>query len=171
MKSRHIIHVKGFSLFELLIYMAILAGLMVVITNSMFSLSRGRGIVQAKSEVNATSRQITEILRQDIKAAASVSTPTPGNSSSTLILVGATGSTRYSMSNGVLNKFSPDGSTTTLNSSSTYVGVPAFTVLSNYNSRLQATTTAVQIVIPVSYNSSSTDWAYSNTLRTTATIR
>ncbi len=81
---------RGFSLFELIIYVAILSGVMVIIANTLISLSKGRGQAQARSEVNSAIRFATERIRQDLKSATStlpITTPILGETSSTLKFV------------------------------------------------------------------------------------
>lgn len=162
---------KGFSLFELLIYMVILSGLMVVVSSSFISLSKGRGQAQGRSEVQSSIRFATERIRQDIKAATAVSVPSSGSASSTLVLTVSGTTITYDVATGTLRRKEGSNSPVAITGSIIRVNSPTFTVLSNYNERLTATTTAVQILMTFNYNASSTDWTYSNTLRTTVNLR
>lgn len=166
-----IFKIKGFSLLELLIYMAILSGLMVIVANSFISLSKGQGQSQARSDVNSAIRFATERLRQDIKGASSVTTPSTTTSSSTLqILVGGT-TIVYDTLLGQLRR--KEGVATPVSVTNNNVAVTSllFTRQENYNTTLQSTTTAIQILMTIRYNASSTDWTYSDTLRTTVSLR
>ena len=162
---------RGFSLLELLIYIAILSGLMVVISDAFISLSKGRGQAEAKSEVDSSLRFAIERIRQDVKNASGITTPVLGTSSSTLAATVSGTTITYDVLAGVLRR--KEGAATPVPVSGTNIlaGTPTFTRLENYNSVLNATTTTVQVLMTFQYNSSSTDWKYSDTLRTTVSLR
>ena len=161
---------QGFSLLELLIYIAILAGLMVIISNAFISLSRGRGQAEARSEVNAAIRFAAERIRQDAKGATAVVTPLLGAPGATLQMTVAGTPVTYDVLSGQLRR-NDNGTFATTTGSNIFVDAPVFTRLENYNTTLSATTTAVQIVMTFHYNASSTDWTYADTLKTTVTLR
>ena len=156
---------------ELLIYIAILSGLMVVVSNAFISISKGRGQAEARNEVNAAVRFATEKLRQDLKDASSVSTPTLGTPSATLVMTIAGATTTYDVSAGVLRRTVGAGSPIAVTGTNIFVNAPTFTLLQNTNSVLSATTTAVQINLTFKYNVTNTDWTYSTTIQTTASLR
>jgi len=158
------------SLLELLLYIAILSGLMVVVSDAFISLSKGRGQAEARSEVNSAIRFAAERIKQDVKNASAISTPVLGTSSSTLNLTVSGVPVVYDMLSGVLRR-TENGVTASTTGSAITVATPIFTRIENYNSVLKATTTAIQTSMTFSYNSASTDWVYSDTLRTTATMR
>ena len=165
---------RGTSLLELLIYIAILSGLMVVVTDAFTSLSKGRGQSQAKSEVNAAIRFATEKIRQDLKGASAVATPVLGTSSSTLSMTIAGVTIIYDVSAGQLRRKEGAAAQVAVTGSNISVSAPTFTRLENYSTysgQLNATTTAIQVAMTMSYNSSSTDWRYSDSLRTTVSLR
>lgn len=173
---KHILrnHSRGFSLLEILVYVAILSGLMVVVSDSFISLSRARGQSEARNEVNAAIRFAIEKIRQDIKGAPSITTPVLGTASSTLQMNVSGMTVIYDTLNGQLRRREGNGVSTTtalVTGTNVLVNAPIFTRLENYNTPLNATTTAVQIVMTFHYNASSTDWAYTDTLRTTVTLR
>ena len=163
--------IRAFSLLELLIYMTILSGIMVVVANSFISLSKGQGQSQARSDVNSAIRFSTERLRQDIKNASSVATPISGVASSTLNITVGGVIIIYDTFNGQLRRKEGASSPVAVTNNSVTVDSLLFTRQENYNTTLQATTTAVQIFMTLNYNSSSTDWIYSDTLRTTVSLR
>jgi len=76
----------GMSLLELLIYIAILSGLMVVISDAFIMLAKGRGQAEARSEVNSAVRFAAERIKQDVKNAGAISTPVLGTPANTLSL-------------------------------------------------------------------------------------
>ena len=80
----------------------------------------------------------------------------------------------YDTLNGQLRRREGNGVSTTtalVTGANVMVDAPIFIKLENYNTPLNATTTAVQVVMTFHYNASSTDWAYADTLRTTVTLR
>ncbi len=161
---------RGISLLELLIYIAILSGLMVVVSDAFISLSKGRGQAEARSEVNSAIRFAAERIKQDVKNASAISTPTLGTPASTLSLTVSGAPVVYDVLGGVLRR-TENSVTASTTGSAVSVDAPTFTRLENSNSVLGATTTAIQTVITFRYDSSSGDWAYADTLRTTATMR
>lgn len=162
---------KGTSLLELLLYVAILSGLMVVMADIFVSLSKGRGQAQARSEVNAAIRFATEKISQDIKSATVITTPVQGTASSTLaVTVGGTAIV-YDVLGGQLRRKEGAASPVAVTGINIVAGTPTFTRLENVNSFLNATTTGVQVSLGMSYNSSSTDWRYSDSIRTTIMAR
>jgi len=66
---------KGFSLLELLIYMALLAIIMVVIVAIFISVGSGNTRNQVQSEVNSNLRFAVEKIEDDLRAATAVTTP------------------------------------------------------------------------------------------------
>lgn len=166
--------VRGFSLLELLIYVAILSGLMVVVSDSFISLSKARGQAEARNEVNASIRFATERIRQDAKGASLVTTPILGTASSTLQMSVSGLTVIYDTLSGQLRRREGNGVSTTtalVTGTNVFVNVPTFTRLENYNTPLNATTTAIQVAMTFRYNASSTDWSYADTLRTTVSLR
>lgn len=164
---------RGVTLLELLIYIAILSGLMVVVSDAFISLSKGRGQAEARSEVNSAIRFAGDLIKQDIKNATAVTAPALGVTGSTLSLTVGGVPIAYDMSGGVLRR-SVSGTPENMTGGSVSVDVPTFTRIENFNPNIGAsgaTTTAVQVVMTMRYNSSSGDWTYVDTLRTTATLR
>lgn len=161
---------KGISLLELLIYIAILSGLMVVVSDAFISLSKGRGQAEARSEVNAAIRFAAERIKQDVKNASVISTPALGTPTNTLSLTVSGVPVVYDVVSGVLRR-TENGVTASTTGSTITVDAPTFTRIENYNSAINATTTAVQTEMTFHYNSSTSEWTYADTLRTTATMR
>lgn len=162
---------KGFSLLELIIYIAILSGLLVVVANSFISLSKGQGQAQARSDVNSAIRFSAERFRQDIKNSTIVMTPIIGTASTTLNLTVGGNVIVYDVLAGQLRRKEGVAAPVAVTSSSVTVTSLLFTRQENYNSVTQATTTAIQILMTLRYNSTSPDWNYSDTLRTTVSQR
>ena len=165
---------KGFSLLELLIYVAILSILVVVISNAFISLSRGNGQSQAKSEVNNSIRFATELMRQDIKNASAVTTPALGTPSSTLCLTRSGSTIFYDISAGVLRRTAgascAAASPANVTNPNMIVSTPTFTRIENTNSLFSVTDVSVKISMTFSYNSTSPSWNYSEALQTTVNL-
>ena len=166
---------RGFSLLELIIYLAILSGIMVIISNTFVDLSKGRGRAEARNEVNAAIRFATEKIRQDLKSATStipmIVSPSLGTPGATLQIKKVDGNLiTYDVLLGQLRR-NDNGTIATTTGTNVFVGTPTFTRLENYNTTLLATTTSVQVAMTFSYNSSSTDWTYSAAMRTTVSLR
>lgn len=162
--------IRGATLLELLVYVAVLAGLTVVIAQAFLSVGGARKQSEARSEVNASIRFVSERIRQDIKSAEILTTPLLGTLSDTLVMTIAGVTVTYDVVSGVLRR---NGEAIT--GGDILVGVPSFTRLENQNpnvgTSLLATTTSVKIVIPFRYNVSGTHWMYENTLQTTVALR
>lgn len=160
----------GFSLLELLIYITILSVLVVIISNTFISLSKGNGQSQAKSEVNFAIRFATELLRQDIKNASVISTPASVGTSSTLTLIRNGVTIVYDTSGGALRRKEGIASPVNLTNSSISVNTPTFRRIENTNLVFGVTNTTIQINMAFSYNSTSPDWAYTASLQTTVDL-
>lgn len=162
---------SGISLLELLIYIALLSGLMVIVSDAFIMLSKGRGQAEARSEINSAIRFAGELIKQDVKNATAVSAPALGTPGSTLSLTVSGETILYDMLDGVLRRKVNAGTPETVTGSYVTVDVPTFTRIENYNSILNATTTAIQVAMTMRYNAESGDWTYEDSLRTTVTFR
>ena len=161
---------SGFSLLELLIYITILSILMVVISNSFISLSKGQGQTQARSEVDASIRFANELIRQDLKNASIVSVPTLGVPSTSLTLTRGGVVIVYDVSGGILRR--KEGLATPVNVTDLNITVsnPTFTRIENTNTVFNKTNIAIKIFMTFSYNSTSSDWTYSTSLQNTVSL-
>lgn len=164
---------RGLSLLELLIVLGILSIISVMLVTAFSSITRGRGSVETRTTVNGELRFAFQKIEQDIRGASSLTTPAApaGTSGSTLILVVGGANVTYDVSLGRLRRQVGAGTPEYITASSTLIGAPTFTRLENYNSILNATTTSITVSIPAWYNSSSTDWQYSETRQATMSLR
>lgn len=163
---------RGLSLLELLIVLGILSVISVMLVTAFSSITRGRGAVETRTTVNGELRFAFQKIEQDIRGASSLTTPAApaGTSGSTLVLVVGGSNVTYDVSLGRLRR-TVGATAEYITASSTLVGAPTFTRLENYNSILNATTTSITVSIPAWYNSSSTDWQYSETRQATMSLR
>ncbi len=161
---------NGFSLLELLIYIAILSGLLIVVSSTFISLSKGRGQSGAKSEVQNSIRFSTELLKQDIKNASVVTTPSSIASSSTLVLTRAGVSIVYDVLAGVLRRKEGVASPVSVTNPNIFVGTTTFTRIENTNTVFNTTNVSIQIYMTFRYNATSTDWSYTDSLQTSVNL-
>ncbi|MBI4812072.1 prepilin-type N-terminal cleavage/methylation domain-containing protein [Candidatus Falkowbacteria bacterium] len=163
---------SGFSLLELLMYIAILAVVSVIITNIVFSLNKSRAKIEAESELNSNLRFSLLKIVQDIKSASSVSTPdSVGVASSSLQLFISPNTILYDVFDGRLRRTVDSGLPDIITSDKVFIQAPSFFRLENYNPVLNATTTSVQINLAINYNSQGPDYNYSESVKTTASLR
>ncbi|MBI4692387.1 MAG: prepilin-type N-terminal cleavage/methylation domain-containing protein [Candidatus Terrybacteria bacterium] len=163
---------SGFSLLELLIYIAILAVVVVMISNIIFSLNKSRAKIEAESELNSNLRFSLLKIVQDIKEASSVSIPgTIGAASSTLQVFVSPNIVLYDVFDGRLRRTVDGGLPDIITSDKVFIQAPSFFRLENYNPVLNATTTGIQISLTMNYNSQSPDYNYSESVKTTASLR
>ncbi len=164
---------QGLSLLELLIVLGILSIISVMLVTSFSSITKGRGAVEARTTVNSELRFAFQKIEQDIRGASSLTTPAVplGTSANTLVVVIGGSNVTYDVSLGRLRRTVGAGTPEYITASSTLVGLPTFTRLENYNVVLNATTTSISVSIPAWYNSSSTDWQYSETRQATMSLR
>lgn len=134
------------------------------------SLSKGSGQTSAKSEVDTSIRFATELLKQDLKNASVVSTPTLGTPSSTLVLTRGGTSIIYDISSGVLRRKEGVASPVNITNSNITVGTPVFTRIENTNLDFGSTSTTIKLNMSFSYNSTSPDWKYSTVLETSVNL-
>lgn len=165
-------HTRGFSLIELLIYMAILSLMSVVLANSYISLMRGRGHSEARTEVGAAMRFAVEHITQDVQSATGVIVPgSVGTTGATLQLAVSTSTVLYDVSGGRLRRTVGAQSPDFITGVTVFVDPPLFTRIENYNSVLRATTTSIQTILTVHYNSSSSESSYIQVSRNTTPLR
>ncbi|MBI5742368.1 MAG: hypothetical protein HZA25_00835 [Candidatus Niyogibacteria bacterium] len=157
----------GFSLLELLIYVAVLAIIVVVMASSFLSFSKGWSRATARSEVNSNLRFAMEKIVQDVKAAATTTIPGyAGAVSPTLTLTVGGSSVTYDVVGGVLRRGGEP-----ITASTTLISNPSFLRLENANTSLATTTVSIRISLTAAYNSTGPDWQFSSSATTTATMR
>lgn len=169
---------KGFTLLELLIYTALLAAMAVVVVNVFLGLTRARGGITARTEVNSNLRFALEKINQDISASSSITTPSAlgGAGTSTLVVnVGGTeGTVTYCVTSGVLRR-QPSGGACDSNSprvTSDKVNVTVLNFIRFENTTnisafaTQITAVSIQTSITIAYASTSPNLNYSTSQTT-----
>lgn len=173
-KSRH--NNSGFSLLELLLYISVVSTVTLIISTTFISFNRGRGQVESKSEVNSALNFAMEKISQDLRAASSVTLPaTAGESRNDITMVIGASTITYCVASGQLRReVAPNpcnASSPTVTSSTVTLSSPTFTRLHNTNLVLSKTIVTIEINIGASYNSTSPDWQYSESKKTTVALR
>lgn len=163
---------KGFSLLELLIYIAILASVLLVISQTFIYLNRGRGQAEARSEVNSNLRFAVEKIASDIRASSSITTPANASSTSSTLVMTVSGQTiTYDVSAGQLRRQAGASTPEPITTTNVTIATPTFLRLENTNTVLSRTAVSIEVDISASYNSSSPDSQYSERKKTTASLR
>ncbi len=165
-------HQKGFTLLELLIYIAILAILTIGIASAFLSINRGQGQVEARSEVNSNIQFAIEKINGDLKSASLVSTPAIANSTSSTLVMTISGLTiTYSVLGGRLQRQINAETPENITSERAIITDVSFARLENTNTVLSKTIVTIETNIKMSYNSASPDYQYSSRKRTTTALR
>jgi len=162
---------SGFTLLELLIYIAILAIITLVIANAFIILNRSRGQVEAKNEVSSNLRFALEKTKRDIVTAKSLVTPAVKNTaSSTLELTIASDTIKYFASSSLLFRQTNTNAPEQITTAKVKIDSINFKRLENYNAVLKKKRVSVEISFTISYNSLSPDWQYGSSDKTTAEV-
>lgn len=163
---------EGFSLLELLIYVAVLSIVMVMISSTFIALNRGSSQSEIRSEVNSNLRFAIEKIGQDVRAASSVSTPaTAGATSTTLVLMVSSATTTYDVSSGQLRRQVGTSTPEVLTSDAVTVNTPVFTRLENTNTVLGKTIVSIEADLTIQNSGTSPDETFSARKRTTVSLR
>jgi len=161
----------GFTLIELTIYIAILSVVTVVVADSFLILNKGRGGVEAKSELNSNFRFATEKIKRDVAAATNLTTPNTTAASSTLLdLTVASSSIKYTLNNNRVTRQVDAQPFEYITSDTVKISSLYFNRLENINTVLNKKRLSVEINIAGSYNSTSPDWQYSQSDKTSVDL-
>jgi len=158
---------KGFTLIELLIYIAILAIITTAVADSFIILNKGRARVEAQGELNANLRFIMEKIKREITSASNVAFPiNAGESSNYLDVVVGGDVIRYSLSNDQLTRKVNSQPAEVIGSDKIKINNLIFTRIENQNTILDKKMVSIQLSISESYNSTSPDWLFTQTKKT-----
>lgn len=158
---------KGFTLLELVIYISVLSIITVVVADSFLILNKGRGGVEAKSELNSNFRFAVEKIKRDIATADNLISPADTIASSTVLdLTIGSSSIKYTLSNNRIARQIDDQAIEYITSDTVKITNLYFTRLENTNSVLNKKRISVEFNIFGVYNSTSPDWQYSQSEKT-----
>lgn len=160
---------------ELLIYIAVLSGLVLVVGKTFISLNSGNSQSESQSEVNSNMRFALQKITQDMHDATSVTLPATANATSSSLSMVVSGSTvTYCVVSGLLMR-EPSGSCTgsspQVTGSKVNISSITFTRLENTNSVLSKTVVSVSTLINMSYNSTSPNRQFSQSKQATIYLR
>lgn len=166
---------KGFSLLELLVYIAITATVTLAIAGIFVYFNKGRGLVEARTQVNSNLNFALEKISQDIRNASSITLPVTANTSTSQLSVVVSGSTiTYCVESGQIRRetgASCGETSSTITSNSVAIDTLSFNRIENTNTILSKTAVGIEINISAGYNSDSPDWQYSGSKKTTVSLR
>ena len=161
---------KGISLIELLIYLAIFAGIMFVLIQIFIAFTGTRGQTESRVEVQQSQRFAVETMVQAIHRAIGVNDPV-GASLSLAMANSTLNPTVFDVSAGILRITEGAGSPANLTSDLTNVSSLTFTKITNATTTGVATT-SVKIDFTLEYkNNSKPQLKYSKNVVTTAIIK
>lgn len=165
----------GFSLLELLLYVAILAIITTFISGAFFSINQGRARVEASTEVNSNLRFAIEKMTQDIKGASVIALPATAGATSTAIELTVGGAPlAYCMAEGRVRRQSGAGacgaSSPAITGDSVVGDTLVFTRMENANTTLGKTFITIGVSLGLHYNSTAPEWQHSATKQTSVAI-
>jgi prepilin-type N-terminal cleavage/methylation domain-containing protein len=162
---------RGYTLLELLIYIAVLSVMTVIVADTFIMLSKGQGNIEAKSELNSNLNFALEKIKRDVSAASALNEPfTAGGSSSVLDVTVGADSVKYALDNGRLTRQVGLQAPDYITSDKVKVSSLNFSRRENINSSLAKRRISLEIDIMSVYNSASPDWQYSQELKTTVNL-
>jgi type II secretory pathway pseudopilin PulG len=172
MKNRVFKKIAAFTLIELLIYIAVLSIMTVLVADSFIILNKGKGGVEAKSELNSNIRFVLEKIKRDVSAASSLTTPdTTAATSSSLSLVVNGQTIQYAVASGRVTRQIDAQPTENVSSDKVRITTLYFGRTENSNATLGKKIVSVEINIAGAYNSTSPDWQYSQSEHTSADLK
>lgn len=166
---------SGFSLLELLIYIAIFSIMAVVIASVFLFLNKGRGKSEAIAEINSNLRFGAEKIIQDIRLASAVTIPASAGATSDTLTMNVSGQNlTYCVSSGQLRRQAGGtcgGSSEAITGTAVIVDSVIFKRFENTNTTLSKTIVSIETNLTLSYNSASPDWRHSASRKFTAALR
>ena len=159
---------SGFTLMELALYIAILAVMTIVVSNTFLILNKGGVNVEAKSELNSNFHFVIEKIKRDVSSATAISSPAGAGANSTLLEVTVGGQLiKYTVSNNRVGRQSNNLPIEYVSSDSVNITNLNFLRLENINTYLGKKRISIEITIAGAYNSLSPDLQYSQSQKTT----
>lgn len=168
-KTHFIKNNRGFSLLELIIYMAILIGFLMAITNIFFVITASYAKEEARAEVQQNIRFAAEQIASEINSATAISEPVSAGDSGNVLTVTVEGSpTQFDVSGGVLRK-TRGAVVENITSDKVIVDMSSdiFTRIENTNAK-----PTIQVILTMSYNDDGREnYKFSKTIQTAVFLR
>lgn len=162
---------SGFTLMELLLYLAVLLVMSVILANTFLLINKGGSNVQAKSELNSNFTFINAKLKRDVLLATALTTPaSAGATSSVLDLTIEGQSIKYALSNNRITRQINSQAAQYISSDFIKINNLQFTRLENSNSVLGKKRIGIEIDFSGSYNSDSPELNYTQSQKTTINL-
>lgn len=167
---------NGFSLLELTIYIGLISAISLALVGMFFSVNRGRGNISAKTAVDSNLRHAIEKMEQDLRSASDVSIPEEAGATSTMLVMTIGGdSITYEVSGGKLQRKVNAGEPETITDDTVEVTSSTtplvFSRLENNNPNYSDPAVSIQIQMNMAYKSTSPDWQYNQTKKTSVLLR
>jgi len=160
-RAKELVH--GFTLLELLIYVAILSVVGIFIGNTFISLAKGRIANDTRTIIDSELRFVAEKIKQDIKAATALTTPSSGNTATSLVITSGGSTITYDLSSDQIRRKVDAGSATPITSSNVKVNSITFENYQNQNASLVQIIYSIKTTISATYNSTNPDRQYTLT--------
>lgn len=163
--------VSGFTLIEMLLYVAISSTMLIALVGGLSVVLESRVRNQTSAEVEQQGLQVMQIITQTIRNADAINSPTAGNASSSISLKTfstSTNPTIFDLSNGAMRITEATGTPVALTNSHVTVSNVSFQNLSR-----MSTTGTVRINFQIDYlgGNSTKEYVFSKTFNGSATIR
>lgn len=170
MSSRHSSTSSGFSLLEMLLYIAILSIVIMVFSAAFLSFTNTRARAEAEREVNRTLRYVGERVTRDIQESTRLIAPANTGTTSVLSLSGANDIVYTLLDGRIMRQV---GTSTGEATSDERVRVTelSFTRFENYNEVLQATSTSVTWHMIAEYAHVAPEYGYVGNKQGTVLLR
>jgi len=157
----------GFTLIELVVYIAILSVVTIMVADSFLILNKGRGGVEAKSELNSNTRFVIERIKRDVAAASALNSPASSVATSTLLdLTVASSSIKYTVSANKVTRQVDAQTPENISSDNINFDSLYFARVENTNPILNKKRISVEINISAYYNSLSPDYQFRQSEKT-----
>jgi len=163
---------QGFSLIELLLYIALIAVFSSLLASLFIVLGKSRAQLEARSEVHQALAFASEKMAQDIRSATSVTTPSsPGVEADTLVLTVDGSVITYQVTAGVLERQVDALAAEPMTARTMTVSSLSFIRTQNMNALLQKNQVGIQLALTVAYQTAGVDWSYHASKQTTVLMR
>ena len=139
--------------------------------NSFLILNKGRGGVEAKTELNSNMRFVVERMKRDISSASALNTPSSTAATSSLLDITVAGSSiKYTLSANKVTRQVDAQAVEYITSDNVKFDTLYFARMENTNAVLNKKMESVEINLGGSYNSTSPDYQYRQSEKTTVDL-
>ena len=164
---------RGFSLLELLMYIAVISIITLVLSSTLVSIYYGRGAAESRMEVNADLNYVFNRMGQDLKAGsvATVSVPATAGATTSVLTFTAGGQTISYEIDSQKVKRTAGGVPQYITGDDVIVESLSFTRRENANATLSKTFVSISVTMQARYNGGSPDKQFTESKQTTFTLR